>query len=57
MKGISDMRVEFPCGYRYHHIIRVSQGLFDFVKFHADNSDMPVCPLHGKECKKGGKPR
>ena len=41
-----DYHVEFPCGYKIRLYLRQC-----FSQASVTDTDLPVCPLHGKDCK------
>ena len=43
------IKVEMPCGYECD--ITMNTGFFEMAKGGIDGK-LPICPLHGKECKR-----
>ncbi len=44
--------VEFPCGYKMG--CRASSMFASHINLDFDFDDMPLCPLHKKDCRTGG---
>lgn len=45
----SKFRVKFPCGYEYESVVRIS--FVTIADIHQSDKELPICPLHGKDCK------
>jgi hypothetical protein len=44
-----DYKVKFPCGYE---LTAQVNGWFVFNMVDVDTKNLPVCPIHGNNCKK-----
>lgn len=43
-----ETNISFPCGYVYSCSFNT---LFFIGNYKFDSNDLPICPIHGKDCK------